>query len=153
MMAWWRRFIAKQTVNRRMLLNFGALATKRRPNECLACPAHWGRKDAELETPVFPAPLDDLRAAVVAIAAVEPRTHLLRLDKEARQAEFVQRSRVFRFPDVITVTFEALDDSRSTMAIYSRATWGLLDFGVNRRRVERWIAAISERIAMHEPSR
>lgn len=122
-----------------MLLDFDTIPRRRKPNSALAMPAHSARDDAELECPVFPATVEELRDAVVSIAAREPRTHLLHLDREAMQAEFEQSSKIFRFPDTITVAFEPVDATHATLSIYSRARLGYYDFGVNRRRVRRWL--------------
>lgn len=130
-----------------MLLDFDSLPRKRKPNSALARPAHSPRDDAELESPVFQASVEQLRDAVVSIAAREPRTHLLHLDREAMQAEFEQSSRIFRFPDTITVAFEAVDASHASVSIYSRAKLGYYDFGVNRKRVQRWLNLLARTLA------
>lgn len=125
-----------------MLLDVSTIPARRRPNACFACPASWARPDADIRTPVFDVSVDRLREAVVAIAAAEPRTNLITLDRDARQAEFEQRSRLFGFPDRITVCFEAIPEGGSTLAIFSRARLGYYDFGVNHRRVRRWLVAL-----------
>ncbi len=56
--------------------------------------------------------------------------------------EHAQRSARFWFPDRVTVWVIPLSDSRSTLAIYSRSIYGLNDLGVNRARVETWLAAL-----------
>jgi len=126
-----------------MLLDFAEIPRHRPPRAGLACPAHWGRSDADLTAPIFAVPMEVLRESLVRVAAREPRTHLLALDREARQAAFVQRSRLFRFPDDITVQFESLDGGRATLALYSRARYGYHDLGVNRRRLRRWLDALA----------
>ncbi|MEM7222369.1 MAG: DUF1499 domain-containing protein [Pseudomonadota bacterium] len=130
-----------------MLLDFANLTPPRWPNHCLAAPADWDGPKGEIATEVYPVPLEKLREALVAVAAAEPRTNLLRLDKEALQAEFEQRSKLFGFRDSILVEFMEAGKGASTLAIYSRARVGLIDLGVNRRRVERWLAALGERLA------
>jgi uncharacterized protein (DUF1499 family) len=127
-----------------MLLDFDSIPRSRKPNSALAVPAHRGRADADLESPVYAATVEQLRDAVVGVAAHEPRTHLLHLDREAMQAEFEQSSKILRFPDTITVAFESVDASRSTLSIYSRARLGYYDFGVNRKRVRRWLDLLAE---------
>jgi len=124
-----------------MLLDFQQIPVSRKPNDALAVPAHWARRDADFQTPVFDVSVERLREAVVKIASGEPRTHLVHLDKEASQAEFEQTTRWLRFRDVITVAFEAVDGGAG-LAIYSRARVGYYDFGVNRRRVRRWLDAL-----------
>jgi hypothetical protein len=51
-----------------------------------------------------------------------------------------QRSRLFRFPDFISVRFLPLGDDRSTLIVYSRTKYGRRDFSVNRR-LDFWLAA------------
>jgi len=56
----------------------------------------------------------------------------------------IQHTPLLRFPDIVTVEFVALDPHRSSVALYSRARYGKLDFGVNRRRVETWLARLQQ---------
>ena len=49
-----------------------------------------------------------------------------------------------RFPDLVTVEFVALAPDRSSLALYSRARYGRSDFGVNRRRVLRWLSRLQQ---------
>jgi len=130
-----------------MLLDIEAIPRSRKPNSALALPAHSARDDADLESPVYPVAVEKLRDALVAIASREPRTHLLHLDREAMQAEFEQSSKLFRFPDTITVAFEPVDAERATLAIYSRARFGYYDFGVNRKRVQRWLDLLTDELS------
>ena len=54
----------------------------------------------------------------------------------------VQRSRVIGFPDAISVSARP-DGKGSRLSIWSRSRYGQYDFGVNRARVERWLAALN----------
>ncbi len=54
---------------------------------------------------------------------------------------YVQRSRVFGFPDYLTVKAVVMDGGAG-LIIWSRARYGRSDFGVNRARVEAWLAAL-----------
>ena len=69
-----------------------------------------------------------------------------------RRMVLVQHSAVLGFPDVITVEFVPVGPDRSSVALYSRARYGKLDFGVNRKRVERWISRL-EQLAAAPPTR
>ena len=84
-----------------------------------------------------------LRARWREFAASQPRTELLAEDVEGLQADYVQRSARFRFPDIITVRFISVSASRSTLVIYSRSIYGRSDFGVNRKRIHAWLRAFS----------
>jgi uncharacterized protein (DUF1499 family) len=59
---------------------------------------------------------------------------------------YIQRSALFRFPDVITVELVTLAPDRSSLAIYSRSRYGRSDFGVNRRRVLRWLSRLQRMV-------
>jgi len=48
-----------------------------------------------------------------------------------------------RYPDTIDIEVLSAGTNQSTVAIYSRSLVGSLDFGVNRKRVERWLAALA----------
>jgi uncharacterized protein (DUF1499 family) len=49
-----------------------------------------------------------------------------------------------RFPDTIDVEVVPVGDDKSTLAIYSRSLVGRSDFGVNRARIARWMAALEK---------
>jgi uncharacterized protein (DUF1499 family) len=55
----------------------------------------------------------------------------------------VQRSRLLRFPDLITIRFIAIDANRTTLAIYSRSVWGQGDMGVNKARIRGWVGRLN----------
>ena len=119
------------------------------PNEFLACPPYYFRCHAlpDRESPVLGVPVERLAAAWGRVVAGEPRVSLLRADAASLQYDYVQRSAVFRFPDLVTVRFFPLEGARSSLAIYSRSVYGRGDLGVNRRRVERWLAVLRTEVA------
>lgn len=130
-----------------MILDFRRLVPHRTPNRCLAVPAAWGRGDADLTAPEFALSPRQLREALEAVAAREPRTAITRVDREAGQIEFEQRTRWLGFTDRITAEIVDLGGGRSGLAIYSRSQRGYWDLGVNRRRVRRWLAAREGEVA------
>ncbi|MGF1553997.1 MAG: DUF1499 domain-containing protein [Paracoccaceae bacterium] len=82
--------------------------------------------------------LDDPQAALVAFdraARVAPRTQVVAGSVEAGHVTYVQRSRLIGFPDYVSVKRVA-----GGLAIWSRARYGLSDFGVNERRVRGWLS-------------
>ena len=78
-----------------------------------------------------------LGAAILA----EPRVQALAAPSE-NHLRFVQRSFLMRYPDVVDVLVLPRGEARSTLALYSRSAVGHSDLGVNRARLERWLAAI-----------
>ena len=125
-------------------IDFATLALDGRPNQHLVCPEGFCAAPPHAASPVFEISATALRDRWMAMIADQPRvTRTGTDDAAALHYDFVQRSLVFRFPDAITVRFIALDAGRATLAIYSRSYYGHDDFGVNRRRVEAWLAALS----------
>ena len=102
--------------------------------------------EPDRDSPVYALPARELADALLAVALGEPRTKLIDRTNDGLAMQFVQRSAVFRFPDTIDVEIIAFGAEQSSLAIYSRARYGNRDFGVNRRRVERWLAALAAKI-------
>ncbi len=98
---------------------------------------------ADAAAPVFPVPAAELAAALDAVAMAEPATERLAGGPGALFTTYIQRSRWIGFPDYISVRAIPLDAGRSTLAVLSRARYGKSDMGVNRARVERWLAALA----------
>jgi uncharacterized protein (DUF1499 family) len=98
------------------------------------------------EAPVFDVPVQQLQVAWDEMVAEQPRLEVLRRDVTNTQIDYVQRTRLLRFPDLVTVRFVPIDDTHSTLAIYSRSVWGKGDMGVNRKRVEEWLARVQAKI-------
>ena len=123
-------------------IDFATLALDGRPNQHLVCPEGFCAASPHAASPVFEMSATALRDRWMAMIERQPRVTRTGTDDAALHYDFVQRSLVFRFPDAITVRFIALDEGRATLAIYSRSYYGRDDFGVNRRRVEAWLAAL-----------
>ena len=66
----------------------------------------------------------------IVIVADEPAQHRLVV---------IQHTKLLRFPDVVTAEFVALDNDRSSVAVYSKSRYGSGDFGTNRKRILRWL--------------
>ena len=113
------------------------------PNDALACPPDSCSAAADIESPVFAVAPEDLMQALRGAIEDEPRTELAAEAPALNQAVYVQRSALFRFPDTVWVQSVALSDGASVI-IYSRSNYGYGDFGVNRERVERWLARLEE---------
>lgn len=124
-------------------VDFATIDTTGRENTYLVCPPDLCGQDPDRPSPVFAFPATDLRNIWFSMIGAEPRTDWVASDEEIQQYDFVQRTRLMRFPDTITVRFLALDEGRSTLAIYSRSHYGRKDFGVNRERIDGWLAALT----------
>ena len=100
-----------------------------------------------LETRTYSIAPDDLfrlaRTAVLDIGA-----HDLDLDEKQRRLDAVFR--VFVFQDDLTVLIEP-DAAESVLHVRSASRVGRNDFGVNRRRVDRFFEALQEAVASYRP--
>jgi uncharacterized protein (DUF1499 family) len=131
-----------------------AIADLRGPlpqNGFLACPTGYCSVEPSMVSPVFALDADRLRELWTKMLRTENRIRTT-LDKpDQHLLVLVQHSAVLLFPDVITAEFVALAPDRSSLALYSRARYGHLDFGVNRRRIETWIAQVRQLAAAPPP--
>ncbi len=124
--------------------DFAALELSDEPNWFLVCPPGLCGAAPHADSPLFDVPVERLRARWREVAAAEPRVELQAEHGDGWQFDYVQRSAHFRYPDIVTVRFIAASDTQSTLAIYSRSIYGRSDFGVNRERIETWLARLRE---------
>jgi uncharacterized protein (DUF1499 family) len=123
-------------------IDFKSLVRSERPNQYLVCPATVCAARPDATSPVYNVPATTLRDRWLRMVAQQPRVQQISVSPDGLQYDFLQRSRIMRFPDSITVRFMPLRDTTSTLALYSRSHYGYSDFGVNRKRVEAWLAAL-----------
>lgn len=122
-------------------VNFATLAGRSRPNDALICPrALCPNRPPDREPPVLPVSAARLRVVVTTVAREQPGTTVL--DESGPQARYLVRSRLLRFPDTVVAEVFDRGAGRATLALYSRSQIGRTDFGVNRRRLERWLSRI-----------
>ena len=62
------------------------------------------------------------------------------------QVHYVARSAVFNFPDLIMAQVQKDGADGSRLILYSRSVYGESDLGVNRKRVETWLAALQTKL-------
>ncbi|WP_170788721.1 DUF1499 domain-containing protein [Ruegeria lacuscaerulensis] len=71
------------------------------------------------------------------IAQATPRTTVLAGSVDEGMITYITRSKVIGFPDYTTVQQDG-----DTLRIHARLRFGRSDFGVNRDRVDEWLAAL-----------
>lgn len=94
--------------------------------------------DRDMEGGVMRAVPGDL-AALDRIIRAEPRTQVLAGSVEAGLVTYVTHSKVIGFPDYTTVAQKG-----GELALHARLRYGKSDMGVNKARVERWLAALRQ---------
>lgn len=125
------------------VIDFTTLERADTPNQYLACPNEVCSAFIDDLPPVYAASVAEVRSAWEALMKSEPRVREKRRDLTGVQIDYVQRSRLLRFPDLITVRFIAIDANRTTLAIYSRSIYGQGDMGVNKARIRGWIGRLN----------
>lgn len=79
------------------------------------------------------------------IALSTPRTHVLAGTADAGMITFVTRSAFWGFPDYTTASIIPVDaaaNDASLLMIDGRLRFGRSDLGVNKARIETWLAAL-----------
>ena len=84
---------------------------------------------------------------VSTVAATQNLTFAAAAYPDRLQAHWVARSAVFNFPDLITAQVAAHGPDASTLVLYSRSVYGRSDLGVNRHRLDAWLAALNARLS------
>lgn len=111
-------------------------------NAALACPPGYCHVVGAIASPVFAVGADRLYDDLEQVARRERGVVPVAAEPARRRLVVIVHSAVLRFPDYVIAEVVALDRQRSSVALYSRARYGRLDFGVNRRRIRRWLSRL-----------
>lgn len=103
--------------------------------------------DARLRTPVFAQPFATVWQAALALAAARPGWAVTAADPRAGEIRAEARTRVWRFVDDVHVRLWLDDAGLTRVDVESRSRVGRGDFGVNGRRVRRYLKLLAERLA------
>ncbi|MBP6014115.1 MAG: DUF1499 domain-containing protein [Alphaproteobacteria bacterium] len=121
--------------------DFATLKRPRSPNTFLMAPEGFCKEaKVDLAPPVYAVEAAKLRQAFLGAVIAQPRVSHSLADEPGLYDDFVVRSALFRFPDLVSVQFIAGKGKTSTLALYSRSVYGRSDLGVNRRRSLAWLA-------------
>ena len=116
------------------------------PNTCLAGPAGFTPMP-DLQTRRFDVAPERLLAIMRDILSMQPRTDALAVDPGRLRADYVVRSRVFGFPDIVLVQVLPVNTGQSELVLYSYSLKGHYDFGVNRNRIMALLTALDAELA------
>ena len=118
-------------------MDFRRIPENRRPNRWLICPPGYSNQAPDEAPPVFGTGVTTLRDGWRALVLQQPRIDVTY--DEADAMELVQRTRILRFADDISVAYIGLGRGRSTIALFSRSRVGYSDMGTNRCRLQDWM--------------
>lgn len=111
------------------------------PNTALAAPADFTPKP-DIVLPVYQVPAPLLYQAIRAVARAMPRVFPQIAYDGQLEAHYVARSALINFPDLIVAKVSPAGNAASTLVLYSRSVYGYSDLGVNRQRLQAWLAAL-----------
>ena len=120
------------------------------PNTCLAGPVGF-TPAPDLPTRRFEMAPDRLLAAMQGVIMAQPRVTALADDPGRLRADYVVRSRVFGFPDIVLVQALPAGNGQSNLVLYSYSLKGHYDFDVNRGRVKVLLTALDAALARSKP--
>jgi uncharacterized protein (DUF1499 family) len=131
---------------------FEAITRRASGNDALFCPpGRCGGTAVDGVSPVFLAPVQRLRDLIRVIEVNDPDLTLVTRDEAMLEERYVARTRLMRYPDTIQVRYVDLGGGRSSLMLYSRSQIGRSDFGVNRARLEAWLATLRETVPTAQP--
>jgi uncharacterized protein (DUF1499 family) len=129
-------------------VDFQTLERRAAPNDALACPPDLcAHARPDIVPPIYPVSGERLRRIAAEAALTDPDTQPVFAARWEDHDRYLARSRTLRFPDTIDVLVIVRSENRATLALYSRSQIGYRDFGVNRARIERWLARIGAAVA------
>lgn len=130
-------------VGKMPVIDFPTLELTNKPNQYLLCPKNYCKVEPHAKGPQFDLSVQELRIAWMEMVSIQPRTTLFSKTRSADQLDYIQRTKLVRFPDIITVRFIEISQEQSTIAVYSRSIYGRSDFGANKTRIDHWIAELN----------
>lgn len=128
--------------------DFKKLQLPSTPNYYLICPENFCHVTPNEISPIYSVSVEMLQFAWLRMVEKEPRVTLIFSNPSEFKYQYIQRTRVFRFPDYIDVQFISLGKDKSTLALYSRARYGYYDFHVNQKRANRWLTLLTQSISV-----
>jgi uncharacterized protein (DUF1499 family) len=128
-------------------VDFATLALPASPNTCLLTPSS-APGAGHLQRDPFPVGVEAAFDAIRAVAAAQPRVFALAEHADRRQAQWVARTRLMNYPDIV-VAEVAPTGGGTGLWLYSRSLVGWSDLGANRARVMAWLAEFETRLRRH----
>lgn len=116
--------------------------TPQTPNSWRVVPAGTAAPTAGQVSALYAAKPADLMAALEKVALAEADTIRLAGGDEG-YVTYVQRTPLVKYPDYVSVRAIDAGNGQSTLALLSRSRYGKSDLGVNKARVERWLAGLA----------
>lgn len=115
-------------------------------NFSLLSPPDWFSIGGRIiQAPLIHVSAEELWLLWLYIADNAPRTVRLTADAGTFTSQHTQKTRHLHLPDDIWAEIVPLGDQVSTIAMLSRSRYGIIDFGINPKRVARWTTRLLNR--------
>lgn len=125
-------------------ISFKSLKRPPKPNTCLAAPDHHClAAEPDFAPPEFAVTPQDLFSKLNDLVAADRQWSKVESDPDGLRLKFVATTGLMRFKDDVDIEVIPIDESRSTLAIYSRSRVGYSDLGTNRKRVDKLIERVT----------
>ena len=121
------------------VVDFKTLEMTEKPNQYLVLPEGQYKADPHEISPVLKINAEDLKKYFTSVVENQKKVELIRTSADGKQLDYVQRTSLMGYPDTITVRFIDQGSNTSTLAIYSRSSYGYSDMGANAERVKEWL--------------
>lgn len=112
------------------------------PNNYLICAKSLCSGVVDEEGPTTDLPPEKVLVAALKVASLEPDTSPAEVNAGMAQIVFVQRTPYLHFPDIVRIQAISSASGKTGVALYSQSVYGYYDFGANKARARRWMAAI-----------
>jgi hypothetical protein len=128
-------------------VDFATLQRPTSPNTYLVAPDGFTPVKSDAEAPVLGLSTEKLKANWEAMVARQPDVEKVAESADGLQIDYIQRTKLMRYPDWITVRFIPMPSDPetgdyATLAVYSRSVYGHGDMGANKARITKWLGGL-----------
>ncbi|WP_051786386.1 DUF1499 domain-containing protein [Endozoicomonas numazuensis] len=129
------------------VIDFETLKLHEKPNQYLVLPEGEFAAAPHQSSPVLNVSIEELKKQFSEIVENQDKVEVLRTSDDGQQVDYVQRTAFMGYPDTITVRFYSQGEDSSTLAIYSRSSYGYSDLGANQERISLWLDSLKSSLA------
>ena len=128
----------------KIYIDFKNFENTKRYNSYILCPKDYCKNLLPNKlSPKYKISMLELKSILIRKIYNSKRVKFVRYQKNHYQ--FIQKSKIFRFPDIIDVKF-INSGEYVTFIIYSRSKYGFFDFNVNKNRVKEWLFEVNANV-------
>ncbi|MDF3075389.1 MAG: hypothetical protein K0S54_3056 [Alphaproteobacteria bacterium] len=132
------------------MTDFSRLRLRANRRQYLVAPAGHTADAPHRRAPIFAIPVHKLASDFRLHALDQPGVLLKEVSIDGRKLELAHRTGLLRITTWISAQFLPVDESRSTLAVYSRTRYGSRT--TNQQRIDSWLAALGAAKEETEPA-